>query len=351
MKSTKARGGRFARGGLVAAFLRVPLRVKLAGANILLLTAFALVIVAHGTGVVSRSELFATVGAVLLGSLLLNIALVRLALTPLEDVESTAARVWRGDFDARVVASPLADEDMRRVGNTINLLLDRLDEERSRIRDLAAQVIRAGDQERARIARELHDSTAQTLAALALQTTSALQLAQDPELQGHLELIRSHAVDALEEVRTLSHTVHPRVLDDLGLRAALEALGRQIRQAHEIDVSVESTGDIRALSPTLASVLYTIAQEAVTNSVRHGAPRSIQLRLDLSDEGVRLEIVDDGRGFEHERGGRPSSKGLFAMTERAALVDGEVHIDSLPGRGTRIVATIPHTPAQSVIHE
>jgi signal transduction histidine kinase len=326
--------------------LRVPLRAKLAGANLLLIVAAAAVIVVAWDGTVSRSQLFVTIVLALSGSLLLNLTLVHLALAPLEEIESVAARVWKGDFDARVAPSPLADSDMLRVGNTINLLLDRLAEERSRIRELATQVIRAGDQERSRLARELHDSTAQTLAALALQASSAVQSARDSGLREQLELIRVHAVDALEEVRTLSHTVHPRVLDDLGLVPALETLARRTKEAHELDVSVNSAGEASALPAPIASVLYTIAQEAVTNAVRHGAPRSIQIMVAATGDTARLEITDDGHGFDAEvPAGRPAARGLFVMAERAALVDGKLHIDSKPGRGTRIVATVPTTLA------
>ena len=353
MELTKTDADMRAGGGVLGAPLRVPLRSKLLGANLLLLlAATALIFLARG-GIVSRSQLFATIVLVLLGSLLLNFTLVHLALAPLKEVEATAARVWRGDLDARVAPSPLADDDMRRLGGTLNLLLDRLEGERSRIRDLATQVIQAGDRERARIARELHDSTAQTLAALALQTSSALQQARDDGLREQLELIRDHAVDALEEIRALSHTVHPRVLDDLGLRPALDVLARRMRDAHEIEITVQSVGDMGSLPPSRSSVLYTIAHEAVTNAVRHGAPRSIGIVVAVNSDAARLEVTDDGRGFEVGTTERyPTGSGLFAMAERAALIDGELEIDSTPGRGTRIVATVPITLAtKSTIHE
>jgi signal transduction histidine kinase len=340
-------------GDLIGRLLRVPLRVKLAGANLLLILAAGAILVVAWDGAVSRSQLFLTILLALSGSLLLNLALVHLALAPLEKIESVAARVWKGNLDARVAPSPLADRDMLRVGNTLNVLLDRLAEERSRIRELATQVIRAGDEERSRLARELHDSTAQTLAALALQASSALQSARDPGLREQLELIRVHAVDALEEVRTLSHTVHPRVLDDLGLLPALETLARRTREAHEVEVTVTAAGDASALASPLSSVLYTIAQEAVTNAVRHGAPRSIQIMVVATGDAARLEIADDGHGFDAEAPGTPpAARGLFVMAERAALVDGKLQIDSTPGRGTRIVATVPTTLAtHSPAHE
>ena len=113
---------------------------------------------------------------------------------------------------------------MMRVGGAINLLLDGLVQDRAQSRRLASLVISAQDEERARIARELHDSSAQTLTALLLQVSAAARDEKDPVLATRLEEIRVIAGSALEEVRVLSHTVHPRVLDDLGLVAALEWL-------------------------------------------------------------------------------------------------------------------------------
>jgi signal transduction histidine kinase len=240
---------------------------------------------------------------------------------------------------------------MQRIGNTLNTLLDRLAAERSRVRELAADVIKAGDLERARIGRELHDSTAQTLAALVLQASSAVQSARDEQSRQQLELIRNHAVEALEEVRALSHTVHPRVLDDLGLVPALETLARRTRSAHEIDVTVQVVGGAPAISSPLSSALYTIAQEAVDNAVRHARATEIWIILGADDHAARFEVRDDGMGFDREEArGRRTDRGLFVMAERAALVDGTLVIDSAPGRGTRILVTAPIsslTPALS----
>ena len=137
----------------------------------------------------------------------------------------TARRVSAGDLEARVPPSVLADRDMARVGTTLNTLLDRLTDDRARVRRLAAQVISAQDEERARVARELHDSTAQMLAAVMLQLGAAAQESSRPRSTTRLATMRELVAEALEEVRTLSHTMHPRVLDDLGLAAALRVAG------------------------------------------------------------------------------------------------------------------------------
>src|SRR5512133_1115351 len=149
--------------GLLRAALRVPLLGKLVGANVIVLAAALAVLALHG-GVAAHG--FAVLCAALLVGVALDYVLVRLALSPLHELEAVADRVWRGDLDARVVPSPIADQSTARLGGTVNRLLDGLAHDRARMRDLVAQTIKAADDERSRIARELHDSTAQTLAAL-----------------------------------------------------------------------------------------------------------------------------------------------------------------------------------------
>ncbi|MEP6992559.1 MAG: hypothetical protein ABJA80_16615, partial [bacterium] len=149
----------------VARLLRVPLLAKLAGAN-LVIVASSLVGVWLEHRVNGSANAVSILGVALGASLVVNLLLVYVALRPLSDLESTAMRLGAGDAAARVPASMLADRDMARVGTTLNSLLDLLTEDRARALQLAAQVISAQDEERARVARELHDSTAQILTAV-----------------------------------------------------------------------------------------------------------------------------------------------------------------------------------------
>src|SRR5207253_409643 len=135
----------------------------------------------------------------------------------------------------RVGSSAVADRAMKRIGTTFNLLLAGLVADRTRMRALATAVIDAGDRERASLARELHDSTAQQLAALVLQLSAAARETADPTVAERLDTMREQAKATLEEVRLLSHTVHPRVLDDLGLAAALRKLGRELGEVSGIE--------------------------------------------------------------------------------------------------------------------
>jgi signal transduction histidine kinase len=279
--------------------------------------------------------------AALLATLVLNAALVVWALRPLRKLEETAARVTHGDLDARVASSPLADRNIVRIGTALNELLDAVTADRRRLRQLAAQVISAGDEERAHIARELHDSTAQSLSALEFMLTASLRDAAAAPVHDRLRLMHEVTREALAEVRALSHNVHPRVLDDLGLAAALEFLARRTRETTEARVHV--TSDVRApVPPSVASVVYRVAQEAVRNAVRHAAPRDVHLTVVADADRVTLEVADDGRGFDVDRTfGERRGMGLFVMRERVALVDGTLDVASRPGGGSRVRAEIP----------
>jgi signal transduction histidine kinase len=277
--------------------------------------------------------------------------LIFLALRPLQELETTAAHVWRGNFNARVRQSLLADWRVARVGNTLNLLLDGLSADRARTRRLAAEVISAGDRERAYIARELHDSIAQTLVALVMQLGAAGRDCTDPALSGRLDATKTLATDALEEVRMLAHTMHPRVLDDLGLIAALEHLGRQAGESAGATVSVEAGVHygVDDVPPAISSVLYRVAQEAVSNAIRHGHAKTVTIHVTTDPQMATLDIRDDGQGFDvQEAEQRRPGMGLFTMEERVSLVDGQFAITSSPGQGTHIVARIPFDPSSSL---
>lgn len=334
--------------------LRVRLAGKLAGANAVVVAVAVWALVARG----SEEWPVAIVALALAAGVVVNYILVRIALRPLRELEAAADRVWRGDLDARVAASPIADPEMARVGGTVNRLLDGLAGDRARMRELAAAAVEAVDAERARIARELHDSTAQTLAALALQLAAAARDSRDPELAERLALMREIAGTAIEEVRALAHSVHPRVLDDLGLVAALEWQARQLRERSAIEVTVAADPVAEraaaAADHQATAALYRVAQEALRNAERHARARVVRVVLGVvggvpqGAPRLRIEITDDGAGFDPaDAEARRPGMGLFSMRERVGLVGGRFELESAPGRGARVSATVPvaiHTP-------
>ena len=322
------------------AALQVPLASKLIGANVMVVA--ALVVACTVAGRVDR-PVVVIVGVL---ALVLHLGLVYLALAPIRDLESVASQVWQGDFGVRVIRSSVADDGVLRVGSMFNILLDGLATDRARLRTLTAEVIAAGDRERAAIARELHDSTAQQIAGLLLHLSSAARDASDPDLSDRLLSARDAAAAVLEEVRTMSHTVHPGVLDDLGLEAALRRLARDASHGNGVEFDVDVDVNMSRLDAGVERVLYRIAQEAVRNATRHASSAHMRIRLYCQPSTATLEVHDDGRGFDlREAEVRQAGIGLLSMRERASLVDGRVEIKTAKGSGTTISATIPLEPA------
>jgi signal transduction histidine kinase len=328
----------------LSGLLRVPLVGKIAGANALIVLSAWVAAAAMMRNGAANTTLLLVLILALGGSLVVNVLLVVLALRPIGDLQRTAERVWTGDLDARVPHSPLADADIARVGGTLNLLLDGLIADRARMRRLAADVIHAGDRERARIARELHDSTAQSLAAISYHLTALSHENDDVQQVERLAAVKQLTSEVLEEVRMLAHTMHPRVLDDLGLPAALRNLVReaQLRTSAVLEVEVDDAA--RALPSATASVLYRVAQESVANAIAYAGATAIRVRLSLTDARATLEVHDDGSGFDVDAAAsRRPGMGLFSMRERVGLASGRFTIDSSPGRGTLVRADVPLT--------
>jgi signal transduction histidine kinase len=319
--------------------LRAPVIVKLLGAHLLAIVATLTALrVSGGSEWPAMHVVVAVIAATTVVFLLLSLV----ALMPLRALEAVASRIWRGDFGARVEHSMVADRNLGRIGEVVNILLDGLTSDRRRMHALATAVIEAGDRERATLARELHDSTAQQLAALMFQLGAAHRDCKDSQLAERLEQMQELAREALEEVRLLAHTVHPRVLDDLGLVAALRKLAREGAAAGELEIEVVAGEDGAVVPATQAAVLYRVAQASVHNVLKHAGAQRVELRLDVDDRNATLAVVDDGRGFSlAEAEKRRPGMGLFTMRERVSLAGGQFDVTSAPGAGTRIMATVP----------
>jgi signal transduction histidine kinase len=317
------------------AALRVPLVVKLVGASALALVIMATAWVYLDPDV--HRDLVLGIGAV---ALLAHAVLVIIALGPVHDLEKLAGQVWRGDYAARFRDSSVADEEVVRVGAMFNTLLDGLSADRARMRALAEEVVAVGDRERAALARELHDSTAQRMAALLLQISALAREVKDPEVAGRLGELRDAAAEMTEEVRLLASSVHPRVLDDLGIVAAVKKLGRDTARVSDIDVRVHAP-DTVDVPRAIGSVLYRVAQEAVRNAVAHSDARRVDISIERSPDLVSIEVKDDGKGFDVDEAiRRRPGMGLFTMRERVSLVDGTFEIRSDKG-GSTVAAAIP----------
>ena len=232
-----------------------------------------------------------------------------------------------------VTFAPLRLEGNAAVKGVIGVVVDAT--ERKQQEDLRnrlfEEVMTAQEDERRRIARELHDETGQSLTALlvGLRTLEGSRtMAEAVKLARRLRGIAAHTLD---EVGRLSRGLHPSILDDVGLVAAVTRQGQEVAQVHGIAVDVRIEGlDAEPLSPLLQSTVYRVVQEALTNVVKHADARSVSVRL--------VRVQDDGAGFEAGNGGR---LGLRGMQERAVLVGGSVKVESLPGVGATITAHFP----------
>jgi LuxR family maltose regulon positive regulatory protein len=248
------------------------------------------------------------------------------------------------------------------VGIPLMLMAALLDERRTsiaalrksneQIHRLASQLITAQEEERRRVARELHDEVGQALTTVKI-SLDTLRLAQGmpdaPAFSSSPMLIEESTarVDrALEQVRNLSLLLRPAMLDDLGLIPALRWLAHD--QAQRAGYRVMFTADALTsrASSSIETVCYRVAQEALTNIARHAQASNVFIRLQLSDGQLRLTIRDDGAGFDagemRRRAVAGSSMGVLGMEERAILVDGTLTIQSLPGRGTTLELRVPY---------
>jgi PAS domain S-box-containing protein len=220
-------------------------------------------------------------------------------------------------------------------------------EEREHLRSFVSLIIQAQEEERARIAGDLHDTTVQTLTAIARRLhTLAASPATDPgELVSELGLLAQAAQVEADEVRRLSRNLRPSVLDHLGLAAGLEQLSADMRQQGYV-VNLAVSGNASHLSDHARTALFRIAQEALTNIRRHSGASQVAIRLDVGPAVAVLVIHDDGRGFDAAAvAGKSkqssSSLGLEGMRERAAILGVTVDIRSVLGQGTWVEAYMP----------
>ncbi|HEX6939920.1 MAG TPA: sensor histidine kinase [Longimicrobiales bacterium] len=335
---------------LAARVLRVPLFYKILLANAALIAAVAILgpmlavrILTNWPALASTEVLVIIAGVGVALSVLVNAAILRVALSPLWALERTAARVQSGELDARAALSPVADRDLERLVVTFNGMLDTGASYRRRLREIAAHALGAAEEERKRIARELHDGIAQTLAALRIRLRLARDARTDADREALLEEVSEAIGTATEEVRRIARGLRPPALDMLGLAAAIESHARTLAEATGIVIESDLAPVGGLLTPEAELALYRVFQEALSNVVRHADASRVELRLRPRAGFVEAVIRDDGRGFAVDEAMAEDGRGLglFGMKERASYVGGRVDIESRPGAGTRVCAVIP----------
>lgn len=261
----------------------------------------------------------------------LDLLLVRRTLEPLRRLERDLADGRTLDPPPRLASRPGDAAEVVALADAFNALVDRLLEER---RAHARGALRAQEEERLRIARELHDEIGQTLTAVALH---AERMAAGPAetLPGALREIAAGVRSSLDDVRRVASELRPEALDDLGLTNALISLATQLSLRSGVPVVRELDDAPPALPDEVELALYRVAQEALTNAIRHAAPSEIVLSLSAEDGEVVLRVTDDGAGLP-DGGPAAAGNGLAGMRERALLVGGRLTLRPAPGRGTEL---------------
>lgn len=274
-------------------------------------------------------------------SILINYLLVKIAFSPLEDLTETMKAVRAGHQDVRVPET-VEDPQIKELSQSFNLMLDAMEQQRL---IGAAASIKAQEEERKRIARELHDETSQSLTGLVIRIKTAEECvpAGMTEVSERLGAIKEIAHATLNEVHTMAVRLRPSVLDDLGLLAALRSYIKEFQQNTGIHVELELRSFKGRLSPELETVLYRVVQEALTNVARHSGANACKVALHKQKDSVRGEVSDNGQGFDVgtvlSQKGR--GLGLHGIKERIELVGGFLEFRSAVGMGSSIQLEVP----------
>jgi signal transduction histidine kinase len=239
------------------------------------------------------------------------------------------------------------------IGNTVgvaleNALLHGELREKEEVRtQLLSRVISAQEEERKRIARELHDESAQLLATLLVEIGAAEEILPVTAKRARdiLGRAKADATRALTEMRQMILDLRPSALDDLGLVAAVQWYAKMRLEQSGTRMRLKVDGSQRRLPAAVETALFRIAQEAINNVAKHARASNVSIRLEFTKASVTVVVKDDGQGFDikvvAESKDKTQGLGLLGMRERAALLGGRATIESRPGRGTRVAVEIP----------
>ena len=271
----------------------------------------------------------------------------------LEDVGSWRVRKDGSRFFANLLISAIRDEDGTLLGYTkvTRDITDRMRAEEA-VRQLSGHILRLQDEERRRIARELHDSTAQLLTALGMNLSLAARrpsVATDPQAAKLIAEGEALAIQASDEVRTTSHLLHPPDLDAVGLVAAIRWYAARFSERSGISVGLKMPNDLCRLPPDNEIALFRVMQESLTNVQRHSGSKVARIRIVQHDDQVHLEIADKGHGIpagvlgQEQQSVERLGVGIAGMRERLKQLGGQLEIVSSP-RGTKVKAVVPCPP-------
>lgn len=262
---------------------------------------------------------------------------------PIDRLVQAAARLAAGREVVQVDGGTI--HELQVLADSFNEMAQQIERSRAGQRQYVAMVTRSQEDERRRVARELHDGTVQALVAIGRRLELIAQRSQDIETVNELAAVRQQVSDAASEVRRFSRELRPLVLEDLGLVPALRYLSSQHAEQYGIPVNLTVHGALRGLPPDQELVLFRIYQETLTNVSKHAQATRVDALLEVDAEGLSLEVVDDGQGFEAVTAPTDLAQrghfGLMGIQERVQLLGGRLTIESTPGRGTRVSIWLP----------
>ncbi len=306
-------------------------------------------------------------------------AMAQSVVEPVRRISGAMRRIAAGDFSPRVAVDnndelgELAARVNRTAEELAGLQEARLARERARAREEAlqervAQVTLAQEEERRRIARELHDGLGPSLAAIGnrLRASRAIVRSDPAQAERELEELEWGLRDHVREIRELIHDLRPPALDQLGLAEAVRQYAERLARDAGVQIAVRTEGDL-ALDPLTEVTVFRVAQECLSNVHKHAGAQRVDVRLARTADSVTLAVEDDGRGFDCETAGMAgaardggagsgadggtgdvgSGLGLLGMRERAELLGGELEIRSTRGAGSRVVLRLPASPASA----
>jgi two-component system sensor histidine kinase UhpB len=275
-------------------------------------------------------------GAGLLVMAFANLLLLRRAIAPLSRLTTVMESVDPMEPGRRITGLSDRDAEIATLASSFNAMLDRIEIER---RESARRALAAQEAERLRVARELHDEIGQTLTAIGIEAERARESDASADRESWAR-IADWTGRAVEDLRRISRELRPEALDDLGLVNAFIALCNRVAEQSGIRVERQLPDRLPPHDPELDLVIYRVAQESLTNVMRHSGASHATVSLSVAGDRLVLVVSDDGAGIED--GARTESKsGLAGMRERAMLVGGSLTIRSAPGRGTAVRLEVP----------
>ena len=256
------------------------------------------------------------------------------------------------DLKQEIIQRKSVEESLRASELTSSILLDNSRRMQAELRNLSRQLLSVQEEERRKISRELHDVIAQTLTGINVRLASLKTESYDSVAKLHKRITSTQRLveKSVDIVHRFARELRPTVLDDLGLIPALQSFMKGFIEDHGVRVSLKVSAGIESFSGTLRTMLYRVAQEALTNVSRHARATQVDVCIEAKDGSIRMDITDDGQGFDVA--GKSNTKnvnrlGLLGMRERVEMVGGTFGVESSPGHSTTVRVTVPAAPKRA----